>query len=102
MVIAAVDVVGDGTADGDEARRRRHGKKKAVRDGAREQVGKDSAGLTANGPTSRIERQDAVMPPACDKGPKFIAANVAIAQAIAHGKKRHGAHRAHAVLVVIG
>lgn len=86
MVIATVDVVGDGAADGDEARRRRHGKKEAMRNGARQQVGKDSAGLAANGPAPRIERQDAVMLPAFDKGPELVAANIAVAQAIADGR----------------
>ncbi len=73
-----------------------------MRNGARQQVGKDSAGLAANGPAPRIERQDAVMLPAFDKGPELVAANIAVAQAIADGKKRHGGHRAYAVLVVIG
>ena len=60
MMVLAVDVVGDGAADGDELRARRHRQEPAARNATREDVGQQHAGLALEHAARRVERDEAI------------------------------------------
>ncbi len=96
VMVFAVDVVGNCTADGDVFCAGSHGQKEAARDGEIENLGEGDSGFTAQDSGLRIEADEAVQPtgdarPAGGKeGAVFKQADVAIATASAYGKKPRG------------
>ncbi len=93
VVVLAVDVVGNGTADGDVFCAGSDGQKEAARDGEIENLGESDAGFTAQDSGLRIEADEAVQPtgdarPAGRKeGAVFKQADVSVATAGADGQK---------------
>ena len=96
VVVLAVDVVGNGAADGDVFGAGSDGQKEAARDGEVENLGESDAGFAAENAGLRIEADQAVQPSGDTgtaggkQGAVFEQADVAIAAASADWQKPRG------------
>lgn len=81
-------VIGDGAADGNETRARRHGKEPAARHDERKYVSEQYAGLAGQHATIGIEGDEAVEAAHLQQRAAGIQPDIAIAATIAVGEQR--------------
>ena len=86
LVVFAVDVVGDGTAEGDVFGAGGDGEEEAARDGEVEDLGEGDAGLGGEEAGLRVEGDEAVHAGGLEEIAAFEEADVAVAAAHADGE----------------
>ena len=90
VMVLTVDVVGDGSADGDEAGAGRDGKKPSFRKKYVDDVGEADAAFAAQHASRFVETEDAVQSAAVDQFAAGVETRVAVAAAEAVGKQGAG------------
>src|SRR5512140_1069578 len=88
MVVLAMDVVGDGAAEGHVFRARRDGQEEAARQGEIDDLGEQHARLAAQDSARRVERDEVVEVARTQERPAVVEARVAIAAALAVRQQR--------------
>ena len=90
VMVLTVDVVGDGSADGDEARAGRDRKKPSFREKYVDDVGEADAAFAAQHASRFVESEDAVKAAAIDQFAAGVETRVAIAAAQTIGEQGAG------------
>src|SRR5580658_6490364 len=90
VMILAMNVVGDGSANGDVFRSRRYREKKAARDGEIQDFSQSYSRLAAQDTSCRIEGEQAVHAKSLQQHAIFEQADITIAPAGANGQQAGG------------
>ena len=88
MVVLAVDVVGDGSADRDPSGTRHHRQEPAPRNDQREDLGQGHSGLAAEEAGGFVEADQAVQPRDVEQHAAVVQATVAVAPPVCMGEHR--------------